>query len=77
MDGLPLLGLKEPPIHMLDDGPHWGAGFIARGEVNIRVSLAVFKLPEDSLWIFFRALRWSRGREEWRTLDTMRGKLRC
>ena len=79
MDDLPLVAADELPIHVSDDLPHWRAVLIARGYVNVRVCLAVFKPPEDGLRIFFRAHRRTIGREKWRRLDAMdatRGKLR-
>ena len=76
-DGLPLVGRDEHAIHVLNDLSHWGAGFVARGGVNIGVHLAVIKSPEDGLQVVIRAIRWSIRREGWRHLATRRGQLRC
>ena len=40
MDDLPLIGHDEGAIHMLDNKPHWSVGFVARGGVDVGVSLA-------------------------------------
>ena len=73
MDDLPLIGCDEGAIHMPDNELHWRAEFIAGGGVDVRVSLAVVKLPEDGLWVDFGALGWSIGREGWKKLAAVRG----
>lgn len=63
MDGLPLIVGDEFTILVLDSVMHRGSRFIARGEPNIRVNLAILKGPKDRLRIASRALRWMRSRE--------------
>ena len=73
MDDLPLIGCDEGAIHMPDNELHWRAEFIAGGGVDVRVSLAVIKPPEDGLQVDLRALKWSIGREGLRKLAAVRG----
>ena len=72
-DDLPLIGHDEGAIHVPDNKPHWRAGFVARGGVDVGVSLAVIKPPEDGLQVDLGAHRWLIGREGWRKLATVRG----
>ena len=52
-DDLPLVGRDEGAIHVLDNKLHWKVGFVAREGVDVGVSLAVVKPPEDGLWVDF------------------------
>ena len=48
-----LVVMRVPAIHVLDNKWHWRVGFVARGGVDVGVSLAVIKLPGDGLWVDF------------------------
>ena len=66
MDDLPLVGHDEGAIHVPDNKPHWRVGFIARGGVDVGVSLAVFKprgWPVGRFW-GARMVNWEGGVEE-------------
>ena len=63
MDCLPLIVGDEFAILVPDSALHRGLRFIARGEPNVRVNLAILEGPKDQLRIASRVLRWTRSRE--------------